>query len=100
MRKWIISLVVVAGVAVAGCGNPAADHHAAIMDGLANQVNASTVAQLQDPNVLLSFAVVIENERRAARNLSDGLHWEAPTYRTAATRPTALPWTPKDANGR
>jgi len=95
MRRLIPILL----LTLAGCGNPAADHHAAVMDGLANQINAATIQQLQDPNILLSFAVIVENERRAARNLSDGLHYEKPTYPTAATRPTELPWTPKDANG-
>ena len=95
----VLALFLAPGCVVGGTAIGQFDHHAAVMDGLANQIESASMAAMTDPNNVLSFAVVVENERRAARNFSDGLHGNAPTYKTPATRPAGLPWTPKDANG-
>jgi hypothetical protein len=96
----VLGMLTVGGCVVGGTAIGQFDHHAAVMDGLANQIESASVSAMADANNIYSFAVVVENERRSARNFSDGLHANAPTYATAATRPTALPWSPKDANGR
>jgi hypothetical protein len=87
------------GCIVGGTAIGQFDHHAAVMRGLADKENGSTIAQLQDPNAILSQAVIVENEARAAENFSSGLHMQGPRWPTPASRPGDMPWKPKDANG-
>jgi len=64
------------------------------MSGLADKINSGTADDLRDN--ALDAAWVIENERRAAVNLSDAYHWRKATYPYPARRPTELPWRPED----
>ena len=96
-RILIVSLLclLVAGLFI-GCAADinAADHHAAIMTGLANKLEAS---QPQDLSFnALDVVWIVENERRAATNMSDKMHWRKPTYVHPATRPTTMPCVPVD----
>jgi hypothetical protein len=97
MRKiaWMLAVMVTV-VLVGGCAVDRAtiDHRAAVMSGLADKVNAGTADDLRANAV--DAAWVIENERRAAVNLSDAYHWRKATYPNPAKRPTTLPWTPED----
>ena len=70
------------------------DHRAAVMNGVANQVNSATAQDLAAS--ALDVAWIVENERRAAVNLSDSYHWRKATYPFPAKRPTTLPYTPED----
>jgi len=93
-----VMLVLLVGVATVstGCSADRAtiDHRAAVMSGLADKINSGTADDLRDN--ALDAAWVIENERRAAVNLSDAYHWRKATYKYPARRPTALPWEPED----
>jgi len=84
------------GLFLGGCASDRAtvDHRAAVMNGVANQVNAGTAQDLATN--ALDAAWIIENERRAAVNLSDSYHWRKATYPNPAKRPTTLPYTPVD----
>jgi hypothetical protein len=95
----VLMLVLVMSVVV-GCAADRAtiDHRAAVMAGVANQVNAGTPQDLQDS--ALDVAWTLENERRAAVNLSDSYHWRKATYPYPAKRPTTLPYTPEDDRTR
>jgi hypothetical protein len=95
-----VGMLAVAGCVVGGGDIAKFDNHAAVMRGLADKVNGSTVVQMQDPNAILSDAFVTENEARSSENFSNGLHMKAPKWATNAVRPTTLPWTPKEANGQ
>jgi|GEM_PF-3886167 len=90
---WMVVLII---GSAGGCAADRAtvDHRAAVMSALADKVNAGTAADLQAN--ALDAAWVIENERRAAVNLSDACHWRKATYAHPARRPTTLPWTPED----
>lgn len=83
-------------VGIVGCAADRAtvDHRAAVMTGLADKVNGGTAADLAAN--ALDAAWCIENERRAAVNLSDAMHWRKATYEYPAKRPTTLPWVPAD----
>ena len=70
------------------------DHRASVMNGLADKVNSSTAEDLRDN--ALDVAWIVENERRAAVNLSDAFHWRKPTYKYPSKRPDSLPYTPED----
>jgi hypothetical protein len=105
--KWLLTVLCVCGLlaSVSGCivGGTAIgqfDQNAATSRGLANKLNGSTMAQLQDPNLIYVIVEVTENKARADENFSLGLHGNAPKWTTPAVRPTTLPWTPVDANGR
>ena len=91
---------VLAAVLLAGSGcavdRATVDHRAAVMCGLADRINTGTADDLRAN--ALDAAWAIENERRAAMNLSDAYHWRKATYPCPASRPTTLPWTPEDAS--
>jgi len=93
-----VMLVLLVGVAAVstGCSADRAtiDHRAAVISGLADKINSGTADDLRDN--ALDAAWVIENERRAAVNLSDAYHCRKATYKYPARRPTALPWKPED----
>jgi len=97
---WTLTLMLVLLFAVAmvstGCAADRAtvDHRAAVMSGLADKINSGTAEDLRDN--ALDVAWCLENERRAAVNLSDAFHWRTPTYKYPAKRPTELPWRPED----
>jgi len=95
MKKTMTILLCLA-LLVGGCTADRAtiDHRAAVMDGLADQINSGTADDLlaNAPDV----AWAIENERRSAVNLSDAYHWRKATYPYAAKRPTSLPWKSDD----
>jgi hypothetical protein len=99
-KTWmlIVMLAILSCVAVGGAGCAAdratVDHRAAVMSGLADKINSGTADDLRTN--ALDAAWVIENERRAAVNLSDAYHWRGATYKHPAGRPTTLPWTPQD----
>ena len=94
----VLMFVLLFGVTAVGTGcsvdRATIDHRAAVMSGVADKVNAGTTDDLRDN--ALDVAWIIENERRAAVNLSDAFHWRAPTYKYPARRPTELPWRPED----
>ena len=96
MLVVVLVLLSCAAVVSTGCsaGRAIIDHRAAVMSGVADKVNSGTADDLRDN--ALDVAWVIENERRAAVNLSDAFHWRAPTYKYPARRPTELPWRPED----
>jgi len=97
MRKLVVVLLLVAtGFMIGGCAadRAAIDHRSAVMGGVADKINAGTAADLQAN--ALDVAWTIENERRAAVNLSDWAHWRKATYPYPAKRPEALPWKPVD----
>ena len=97
-RMLVVMLVLLVGAAVisTGCSADRAkiDHRAAVMSGLADKINGGTADDLRDN--ALDAAWVIENERRAAVNLSDAYRWRKATYPYPARRPTELPWRPED----
>lgn len=92
----MLLVLLLSGVLLGGCAADRAtvDHRAAVMTGVADRINADGVPTA--PQDQLDFALCIENERRAAVNLSDALHWRKPTYKYPAKRPTTLPWRPED----
>ena len=97
MRAIACGLLVLLVVAtLGGCAADRAtiDHRAAVMSGLADKINGGTADDLRAN--ALDAAWVIENERRAAVNLSDAYHWRSASYKYPAKRPTTLPWTPED----
>lgn len=97
MKTWMWVLVLVlAGFVLAGCSadRAAIDHRAAVMCGVADMINEGTAENLRVNAT--SAAWVIENERRAAVNLSDAYHFRKPTYPYPAKQPTTLPWKPED----
>ena len=101
MQSRIVMLlcmaVAVVGLAcVGGCAmdRSAIDHRAAVMSAVADKINTGTPDDLRDN--ALDVAWIVENERRAAQNLSDAVHWRPPTYKYPARRPDALPWVPED----
>lgn len=97
MRKLACVVIVMMVVALlGGCAADRAtiDHRAAVMSGLADKINSGTADDLRANS--LDAAWVIENERRAAVNLSNAYHWRSATYKYPASRPTTLPWTPQD----
>jgi hypothetical protein len=95
--RWILIGCLCLIAFQAGCATTAIDQHYAVMRGLANKVNAATFAELQDPNTLCSFALIVENEARAAGNISAANHWGSGTKQAAVTtRPSTLPWTPPE----
>jgi len=65
-----------------------------VMSAVADKINTGTADDLRDN--ALDVAWIVENERRAAQNLSDAVHWRPPTYKYPARRPEALPWVPED----
>jgi len=83
-------------LALTGCSADRAtvDHRAAVMCGLADKINAGTTADLAANSY--DVAWIIENERRAAVNLSDSYGWRKATYPYPAARPASLPWVPQD----
>ena len=93
---WMLVVALAVAAMLGGCAADRAtiDHRAAVMSGLADKINSGTADDLRDN--ALDAAWVIENERRAAINLSDAYHWRKATYPHAAKRPTSLPWTPED----
>ena len=100
MRRFVMLCVlcVLCGglFVVGGCASDRAtvDHRAAVMNGVANQVNSATAQDLAAS--ALDVAWITENERRAAVNLSDSYHWRKATYPNPAQRPTSMPYTPED----
>jgi len=101
MKRWNFAAIVMLAVVLVvlfmtGCSADRAtlDHRAAVMAGLADTINSCTADELKSYS--LDVALTVENERRAAVNLSDAYHWRKATYQYAASRPTTLPWTPKD----
>lgn len=96
IESILILLAILVGAPLAGCASDRAtiDHRAAVMCGLADKINAGTVDHLRVNAI--DAAWVIENERRAAVNLSDAYHWRKATYRYSAKRPTTLPWVPQN----
>ena len=90
----LMVLLVVMGMAGCAADRATVDHRAAVMGGLADQINSATPADLAAN--ASDVAWVIENERRAAVNLSDAYHWRKATYPYPAKRPTTLPWKPED----
>ena len=70
------------------------DHRAAVLRALANDANARTLPP--SPADWLTYVWTIENEARAAQNLSDAAHWQKPTFPCPASMPAAVPWTPRD----
>ena len=96
-RIVLLMLVAVIGLAfMSGCAvdRTVIDHRAAVMSAVADKTNSGTADDLRDN--ALEVAWCLENERRAAQNLSDVVHWRPPTYRYPARRPEALPWVPED----
>ena len=105
MRTWMMSLCALALLlvtAIGGCtvfssaDRARVDHRAAVMAAAADKINGSTVEELSDPAVLKYVAHIMENERRAAVNISDAAHFRKPTYRWPAKAPTTMPWVPID----
>lgn len=98
MRSLIVALTMMcmAMLMLGGCAADRAtlDHRAAVMNALADKINAGTAADLEAN--ALDVAWVIENERRAAVNVADAARWKKPTYRYPAKRPTTLPYVPED----
>jgi len=98
MKKLVVLVCLLALLAGCAADQAVIDHRAAVMCGLADKINAGTADDLRAnaPDV----AWTIENERRAAVNLSNWAHWQAPCYQHPALRPTSLPWVPtSDPNG-
>ena len=62
------------------------------MNAAADKINAGTADDMRANAAPIAW--VIENERRAAVNLSDAAHWRKATFPTAASQPTTLPWKP------
>jgi inner membrane protein involved in colicin E2 resistance len=100
--KRIATLVMLAALSCVamfggvGCAADRAtiDHRAAVMVGLADKINAGTSDDLKANAPYVAWT--IENERRAAQNISDAYHWKSATYKYPASQPTTLPWTPVD----
>ena len=96
-NMWMLIMVAAIGLMLlTGCAADRAtvDHRAAVMSGLADKVNSGTADDLRSNAI--DAAWIIENERRAAVNLSDAYRWRSATYKYSASRPTTLPWTPQD----
>lgn len=91
----VLGLAILAGSTGCAADRATLDHRAAVMNGLADKLNAQGVPAAESDRLDMIWAV--ENERRAAVNLSDAAHWRKPTYPYAASRPAAIPWTPTDA---
>lgn len=93
---WMLVVMLAVAAMLGGCAADRAtiDHRAAVMSGLADKINSGTADDLAAN--ALDAAWIIENERRAAVNLSDAYHWRKATYPYPARRPTSLPWTPED----
>jgi len=92
----LMALVMLSVTCIAGCASDTAtvDHRAAVMCGVANQLDAHGLPTA--PQDQLDCIWAMENERRAAVNLSDAYHWRKPTYPYPAKQPTTMPWTPED----
>jgi len=95
-RMLSILMVLLVVMMLSGCAADRAtvDHRAAVMGGLADKINSGTADDLRANGT--DAAWVIENERRAAVNLSDAYHWRKATYPYPAKCPTTLPWKPED----
>ena len=94
--KRLILCVLFLAVLCGGCAADRAtlDHRAVVMNGVADKLAAEGFPTAQAG--LLDVAWIIENERRAAVNLSDSAHWRKETYPYPAKRPTTMPYTPED----
>jgi len=90
----VMVLVVVLGMTGCAADRATVDHRAAVMCGTADMINEGTADNLKANATAVAW--VIENERRAAVNLSDAYHWRKPTYPYPAKMPTTLPWKPED----
>ena len=92
----LLAFVGIVAFGMMGCAADRAtlDHRAAVMNGVADTINAKGVPTDQQDQ--LDFAWCIENERRAAVNVSDSFHWKQPTYPYPAKRPTTMPYKPVD----
>ena len=100
MRNWIVLMLLVVLVGVAGCtvfsaaDKAVVDHRAAELNAVADNANALPAPPAQAE--WLGIVWILENERRAAVNLSNRAHWEKAKYPYPAKAPTTLPWVPAD----
>jgi len=90
----VMLMLVVLGMVGCSADRATVDHRAAVMGGVADKINSGTADDLRAN--ASDVAWTIENERRAAVNLSDSYHWRKATYQYPASRPTTLPWKPQD----